>query len=280
MGRARIHETPGELTKNSQLAQANLDIHKEFIHSAMVDEGYQVVASHLDETIQAKIIKGEYIDFGWLIPKDRVQAQEEYRVEMKIKDGKTVWSTSSAEEITQISNYPRWEQAFRIFSDVYLRAHPERAVELIQYNHIIHMASQSYIWENVYMYDRDFRLHLACNPTRLWSIILQQAWSFRLKDRLRLDRNLFNSSNHSGGSGAYKNDRREICRKFNRGRCSYGFSCKFDHRCSYCFKFSHGAQNCRRFSSDKNDRYDNHRRGSSPDKRREGRIKERECERK
>ena len=104
---------------------------------------------------------------------------------MRIKDGKTFWSTTGGEDMTQISNYHKWEQVFCIYSNVYLRAHPERAVELIQYNHMIHMASQSYIWENVYLYDRDFHLHLARNPNQSWSIILQQAWSFRLKDRLR-----------------------------------------------------------------------------------------------
>ena len=234
----------------------------------MVDEGYQVVASHLDEGTQTKIMKGEYVDFERLIPKDHVQAQEEYRVEMKIKDGKTFWSTSAAEEVTQISNYPTWEQAFRIYSDVYLRAQLVRAVELIQYNHIIHMASQSYIWENVYMYDRDFRLHLARNPTRSWSIILQQAWSFRLKDRLRFDRNHY-SNGANNTSNANRHDRREICRKLNRGRCSYGFACKFEHRCSYCFKYGHGAQNCRRFNSNKSDKNDSYRRAgaSSPDRR-------------
>ena len=35
------------------------------------------------------------------------------------------------------------------------------------------------------MYDKDFRLHMAKHPTRSWAIILQQAWSVWLKDRIK-----------------------------------------------------------------------------------------------
>ena len=282
-GRARIHETPGEFNNRMKLAGPEspvekfmIDLSKQFVHSAMVDESYQIVALHLDEAIQDKIMRGDYVDFGRLIPKDRIQIQEEYKVEMKVKDGKTYWSTSAGEDTTQIASYVKWEQAFRIYSDVYLRAHPDRAVELIQYNHMIHMASQTYLWENVYLYDRDFRLHLARNPTRSWAIILQQAWSFRLKDRLRTGNNNMGSSGNNSNN-SHKNDRREICRKFNRGRCTYGFSCKFDHRCSYCFKFGHGAQNCHCFGLDKTDKNDYFcRRSRSPPDRRGFRTDKRE----
>ena len=34
------------------------------MHSSMVDESYQLVGSHLDETTQMKIVDGEYVDFA------------------------------------------------------------------------------------------------------------------------------------------------------------------------------------------------------------------------
>ena len=43
-----------------------------------------------------------------------------------------------------------------MFANVYTKEFPSRANELIQYNHVIYMASMSYTWENVYMYDREF----------------------------------------------------------------------------------------------------------------------------
>ena len=85
-----------------------------------------------------------------------------------------------------ITNFSRWEQAFKVYSDIYSRAYPHRSAELIQYCHVIHSISMQYIWENVYDYDRDFRMHIARHPGQNWSIILQQAWSMRLRDRIKI----------------------------------------------------------------------------------------------
>ena len=140
-----------------------------------------------------------------------------------------------------------------------MRAHPHRAAELAQYNHLIHTAAQSFVWDNVYMYDKDFRLHLANHPQRSWSLILQQAWSVRLREKIR-----FNGNNNNGsGSGSSSSGKpNEFCKRLNQtGRCSYGNECKYEHRCSYCFRFGHGVINCRKLRMDREngyrkDRYD------------------------
>ena len=71
-----------------------------------------------------------------------------------------------------------------IFSNIFTKFHPHRVGELIQYNHVIYSISLTYTWENVYAYDKEFRMHIARHPERSWAIILQQAWSMRLRDRL------------------------------------------------------------------------------------------------
>ena len=38
--------------------------------SAFLDEGYIVVGAHIDDNMVTKIVKGEYVDFGKLIPHD------------------------------------------------------------------------------------------------------------------------------------------------------------------------------------------------------------------
>ena len=87
---------------------------------------------------------------------------------------------------TSISNFQRWEQAFRVFANIYTKTNvnTNRSSELIEYNHVIHTIAMSYTWENVYQYDKDFRIHMARNPERNWGIILQQAWSLCLRDRI------------------------------------------------------------------------------------------------
>ena len=58
---------------------------------AQIDEDYLLIGGHLDETIQNKIVKGEYVDFGKLLPKDRILVEEDGRMEMVVKEGRTFW---------------------------------------------------------------------------------------------------------------------------------------------------------------------------------------------
>ena len=148
----------------------------------------------------------------------------------------------------QINTYGRWEQAFRVFSNILTSKYPEKAPELLQYNHTIHSASTTYTWENVYAYDREFRQHVARYPTRVWNVILQLAWTMLLKDRIKFDHR--RGGGGSGGRGNQNNMNKrdkEPCRRFNKGRCTYGLSCRYDHRCSVpkCGKYGHGAHVCR-----------------------------------
>ena len=166
--KAKMFQTPG---RNAQV----IDLENNFVHSAMVDESYLVLATHIDENLRNKIEKGEYVDLAKLLPKDRIAQEEDQRLQMVMKNGQTYWVPVN--NSVAINNFTRWELAFRVYSDIYSRANPTRSAELIQYNHVIHTISTQFIWENVYDYDKDFRIHMSKYPLRNWSIILQQAWS-------------------------------------------------------------------------------------------------------
>ena len=86
------------------------------------------------------------------------------------------------------------------------------------------------------MYDHEFRYHMSKHPQRSWAEILQQAWNLRLKDRIMHE-------NFNGDKVKVKS--KEICKKFNRGKCNLGASCRYDHRCLECGKFGHGQHICR-----------------------------------
>ena len=224
----------------------------QFNHTAMMDKDYITVGSHVDEATILKIKNSEYVDFGKLIPKDRVLAVDENKLELVIKGGQTFYVPVS--NSTEINNFGRWEQAFRVFANIYTKFHPHRSSELIEYNHIIHTVSLSYPWDSVYLYDKDFRIHISKHPERNWSIILQQAWSLRLRDKPHQLINNNNSSFHSAGAGASSPSPGKIdepCRRFNRGRCHFGSGCRYDHRCSYCFKMGHPVIHCRKLAADK-----------------------------
>ena len=151
--------------------------------------------------------------------------------------------------MTSINSFIKWEQAFRVFSSIYTAFHPARAGELIQYNHIIHSASQMFAWENIYRYDREFRIHMSRHHmNRSWAVILQQVWSMFSKDKVSYNHTPGTSrwNNHSNNGQQGSSTQRKLCFDFNRGMCSYGKRCKFEHRCSFCNKFGHGSFNCRK----------------------------------
>ena len=203
-GKADIHKVPGRSPISVQA-----------LHSALLDEDYLIVGSHVDEITRRKIGSGEYVDFSKLMPKDRVNLEEDVRMEMINKGGMSYWVPMSERDNTVISSYSRWEQAYRVYCNIFTAYHPGKAGELIQYGHTIYTASTTFIWDNVYKYDREFRIHMVRHHLRRsWSVILQQAWSMFLKDKIH-------TSNNGTTAGTPK-VRRKLCFDFNYGECTYG----------------------------------------------------------
>ena len=209
-------------------------------YSSVVDKNYIMVGGHIDTMLCDKIKKGEYIDFSRLLPWDRMTPNEN-RLELIQKGGQTFFVPAADRDGVVISSFYKWEQAFHVFSNIYLHEHPEKAMELTQYNHIICTASMSYAWDNVYQYDKEFRRHIGVFPNRSWAIILQQAWTLFLKDCLNSNGNHKQSNINNG-----KFHKKEACQHFNKGLCVAGKNCKYDRRCLECGKFGHGVHICRK----------------------------------
>ena len=98
------------------------------------------------------------------------------------RGGQSFWVP--VQETTAVSNFGHWGKPSRctvMFTQQ--RIYATRAGEIIQYNHVIYTAAQSYNWDNVYHYDKEFRMHMSRHhPHRSWAVILQQAWTMFLKD--------------------------------------------------------------------------------------------------
>ena len=167
--KARINDVQGrndELNNFSRGNQGNqfdsgcervFDLQNHYVHSAMVDEDYLVVAAHVDESVNRRIRNGEYVDFSRLLPHDRVTAEFESQKMQLITMQNGNLACTPTNDTGSILSFAKWEQAFRVFSNIYTREFPQRASELIQYNHVIHTAAITYAWSNIYSYDIDFR---------------------------------------------------------------------------------------------------------------------------
>ena len=220
-----------------------------YLHSAFVDEEYLVMGSHVEEAMVKRILNHEFVDFAKLLPRDKIRGEDDdfQHMELINKGGMTYWSLVSSKEVSIISSFAKLEVAFRVFSNIYTSEYPHKSTELLQYSHVIYTASLMYVWEKVYLYDREFRHHMSHHPGRNWSIILQQAWNLRLKDKLKFDMAVDRPKGKST----------DECKHFNRGKCNLGSSCRYKHRCLGCGKFGHGMHICRK-KNNKNEASESH----------------------
>ena len=146
---------------------------------ASMDQDYQMIDSHIDINLRKKILSYDYIDFSKLIPNSKTGGDDDFgqRLEIINKNGVSFLVPVTDKEKISINSYSKWEIAFRVYSNVLTAKFSHKSTELLQYNHCIHNASTTFVWDNVYAYDKEFRRHISRYPSRSWAVILQQAWS-------------------------------------------------------------------------------------------------------
>ena len=106
--KARIFDVPG----NREIHKETADFSKSVIYSLLLDDNYQAVRSHLDIQTVKKIQEGEYVDFAKLLPKDRIENDQDDRMELVTKGGNLGFIPSSDKEKRKISLVFLWDGAF------------------------------------------------------------------------------------------------------------------------------------------------------------------------
>ena len=165
--KATMYQIPGKQDIDNVAIELGLTkIFKEndVLMSALVDEDYTTVENHVDETMRQRIISGQYIDLAKLVPKDKVQANKDPRMELVNRGGRAYYELAYDRETSVINSFAKWQQAFRVYASIYSETNPRKIKELLQYEHIIHTASLTYTWDNVYAYDMDFHIHMGKYP--------------------------------------------------------------------------------------------------------------------
>lgn len=213
-------------------------------HNLECDNNLHGLSVHLDFLTISKIEMGEFMDLSKLLPSDKVVPDEEpNRLQLVNQDGRLGVAPFTDKDAVAINSFKRWELAFDVYAGVYTQAHPKRGPEILEYKHIIRRAADTYVWQNVYDYDKVHRTHMHKNPGRTWSKKHKDAWSDHVKIYHHL---VLNQPAEILAPGK----RRKPCRYFNKnGRCTKGSSCEFDHRCSFCGLFGHGRHNCRKLAA-------------------------------
>lgn len=127
----------------------------------LLDYLHDTVADHVDAITAQKIVKGEYVEFHKLLPQDLDAPSEEDNLELTNRDGRTYYVSPLDKDPQTINSYRKWQVGFRVFQAVYVAAHPERALQLIQYHKMINEMVSTWIWENVFSYDKRHRRLMA-----------------------------------------------------------------------------------------------------------------------
>lgn len=208
------------------------------------DDNLFGLSVHLDDLMILRIESGEFVDFSKLIPTDKVVPEEpSNRMQLVTHEGKLGVAPFVDKDAITINSYRRWEIAFDVYAGVYTRAHPRRGPEMLEYKHIIRNASETYIWTNVYDYDKIHRRHMERNPGRTWAKKHKDIWSEKVK--------IYRSTAITPNSELLTpGKKRKPCRFFNKnGKCTKGANCEFDHKCAFCGLFGHGKHNCRKLAA-------------------------------
>ena len=79
------------------------------------------------------------------------------------------------------------------------------------------------------------------HPNRSWAHTHMQLWSLTMKDHVYTRSNSVYDS-----AGRKKSLKERSCWRYNKGKCTCGEDCKFEHRCSSCGSFNHIFLKCPR----------------------------------
>ena len=220
------------------------------------EDEFMFVSCHVDNAVDQKVRKKEFVEFDKLIPKRGGYCGEktEGRMEVQMRDGRTFLTPAEERDQGKIYSIKQWDEAFRVFQSIFCDEFPERAAELVQYSHTIHNANTAYTWENVLNYDYLFRKMMAKKPDRGWARINPQMWTMCMVNPKGLVQN--NPMNKNPGFKKQGNWKDNTCWRFNKQQngCNRGNGCRFEHRCNFCGTLGHGYYNCqKRAKSKKND---------------------------
>ena len=252
--KARIQQpNRGNFTFSPKVNKWNDDSLRAMRYLDSEDDEFFHTTCHIDETIREKIEKGKFIELEKLIQKRILQHgfKDEGRMQLINKDGVSYFVPSVDRE-TKIDNIKKWEQAFRVYTTIYCKANPTRSGEILQYVDIIHRAAAIFNWDNVAKYDYVFRQLMAAKPHRSWAKVYTQMWNLTLNEPIKK----FNEGGNSNSNFPHnKNNQRKkdtFCWKYNKKSCTYGRSCKFEHKCSYCGVAGHPVLDCHKKNGKKN----------------------------
>lgn len=217
----------------------------------------------MSKKMVARILAGEYVDFGEL-PPAKGKSRSPQSVEGQVI---VVQAADLVQTRKLIPDLATWTQCFSLYVATLARKYPEKVPELMAYQTIVAKASLKYRWPSWLVYDQNFRQDAAGNPTQSWakadaSIYAQcftgqalstENWCAKCQG---LDHSSQNcpyrprkrpwSAVGGASSSPSRHDQGVVCIKYNKfnGDCKFGRECRYLHVCSTC-REAHPVSKCK-----------------------------------
>ena len=199
---------------------------------------------HVPQNIKDKIWAGAFIDLS-LLYQDNAKAilsKEMGGAELTLAvDGDRMVIKQGVTHSKKVDTFDKWCSAFHTFMAIYLTKHPGRAIEMLKYIETIRLAAIQFAGAGWKKYDEQFRLQQESNPSNSWGVINMELWVTVAAATAALPAHFSPSASQpSFGQGA-----RGFCYAYNGPNGCHYRSCKFQHKCSKCFRMGHNAASCR-----------------------------------
>lgn len=197
------------------------------------------MVAHVPHSICQKIWQNQYINIA-LLNKGSIELHALCAASVLSvnQDGTLEAKPKACNE--KVATVEKWTDAFLIFMAVYLKKHPERTAEMLQYMSVIREAASrggGMAWRT---YDEQFRLRQA---------MCLQSWG-RINADLWLRVMSMPSAAAGGGNRTFVPNQKvkavsnaNPCFDFNKGFCSWN-NCKYQHVCSICGASGHNKGSC------------------------------------
>ncbi|XP_021341684.1 uncharacterized protein LOC110442413 [Mizuhopecten yessoensis] len=200
---------------------------------------------HIDTKLKAKILAGEYIDFGLLLQKS--SDSDHFKIQFHNNELALVPKQKSS----QIKSVEQWLSAFHIFVSIYVQSHPQAISALMKYADTVQTLSRRSGIAAALNYDCNFRRWHQLFPQTSWGNVHSEfyleatAIGLRSTSRPNSFQQPFQQPFHSKSTSWPKG----VCWPFNKsGSCRKGPRCKFPHVCSNCGG-GHSFRQCKLQSS-------------------------------
>lgn len=178
---------------------------------------------NVSQNIKEKIKKGEYVDLASLLTNNQ---HIDSKQKLIVQQGELILQTD--QNLKKIFSIDTWTTAFIIFTSIYCSVHPEKFQDLLKYMSMVRLGASRCANLGWKMYDEQFRLRKAQDPTSSWSSVDYELWLIYM--------NNIKSSPGTGNQMVFSDMQNgaQKCYNFNYVGSCFRQHCFYSHSCIRC----------------------------------------------